>query len=485
MGGTLTRTSRALLAAGALGLVASQLISTNPAQAAETTGPGSAFATAAVLTVGPQYGGYALTVTAGTTSASYQEGEAQATSADLDFASSLASVTSSLPTISEVQPLSVDSSGGPSSETGGTQEVGTEAASVKGTPAAQSSLQLVALDLPGVIEVQGEANTSAAFGGGSRQGARAAADLTVELAGGLVTLDGLDWNATQSTSDTGTTATSTVKTSGTFTVGSIEVAGAKLPTADPSQLTGAIKTANSVLASTGIAVALPATSVDPTSGTVAVNGLDIRLSRSVISPAVNALLGPTADVEQKVNDALAAGGSGLSQIATYAGTGELVAGILLGILAGAGEVNLIVGGVSADSATAPPFTNPLGPSTVVDGDGSTPGTPAIATHSTSAPSGSQGDGTGTPTPAGRDTPGAAQVGGHGNPTADAQIPASRNISSDLIRCTTTSPSGHPGCWRGLAAAAAGGLLLVGIGLFAGEIYVSRRQRFRVLKENSP
>ena len=462
----LTRAGLGLLAVGTLGLVASQLVPGGPAGAAVVDGPGSALATASLLTVGPNYGGLALTASTGSASSSYLADEAQASSADLDL-SSLSAVTGSLPTVSAVQPLSVDSASGPSKETGGTSNVGAESVAVKDTPTSDASAQMVALDLPGVVEVEGRATTSAAYQGGSRQTAHAAADLTIQLAGGLVSMRGVDWKADQTSDSGGPVAR---QTDASFTLGSISVAGVALPTNSPAQLAVAMTTVNSTLSPLGITISLPVTSVDPTSGTESVSGVDIVLGKSVLSPTIASLMGPETQVEEQLNSVLAKGGQGLASVAGDVGTGELVGAIVLGILGGAGQVKLIVGGVSADSEVAPPFVNLLGPGSVSIGGSA----PPISSVTTPGPA----NAVVPQTVVTESAPSVAPTSGLTGPA----LPAS-TASHYLIRCTSTSPSGHPGCWRGLAAVGAGLVLFVGGGLFAGDIYVSRRRRLLMLKEN--
>jgi hypothetical protein len=451
-------------------LVAAGLTSPSSAAGSAVTSPGSAVASASLLTVGPSYEGLAVTVTAAESIASYQSGESQATSSLID-AASLSSLASSVPSLPITEGEYADSASGAATKTGGVPLLGTESAQVNPSPeSAASDTTLVDLNLPGLLSVEGRSGADVDYQAGAQQSASASSSLTVNLAGGKVVLDGLSW---QSTQQTGGSAGG----SSTFSIASVEVDGHALPVATAAELEETVTAVNRALAAYSLEIVLPQESTDPSSGTVAMGGLDVRLSRSALTNSLlGPLLSPLGTVEGEINKALAAGGSGLASVAGEVGTGELLAGLVMGILAGAGQVNLVLGGSSADTELAPTPISLLGNFGL--------GSDAIG--------GSSGVGTSIPPLSNASlpvssaaSPGATAPAGGTPPSASAPASAPQAQLTAVVHCTSTSPSGHSGCWQGAATWAASALLVVGIGLFAADAYVGRRRRFRVVKEVLP
>jgi hypothetical protein len=474
----------ALSVVGALGLVASQLVSAGPVLgAAATIGPGSALATATLISAGPAYGGLSITVSAGTTTAYLQAGDAQA-SAQILNAGSVSGLTGSAPAVGGLEAVTADSTRGKSTKTSGGPVVGTETVSVNPSPeSASAAAQLLALDVPGVVHVDAQASSGVSYSS-SGQTASSEEDVSVELAGGLVTLEGLRWETSQTLAAKRTTTSS-------FSVADVSLGGVALPVTSPGQLASVVGEANRLLATLGVQILLPETSTDPTSGAVTISGLDIRIGRSAITNALLApLQGPVGQVEKNVNAALAAGGQALAQVVSTVGTAETLGALVLGILAGAGQVNLDLGGLVADSEPPPDFVNPLGATAPVAG-GSIPSSampptlpPAVGTSGATAGSISGGlpntastmsSALGSPLPTGVSAGGGGAVGSS-QQAASARTP---------LRCTTTSPAGHPGCWGGIAQVVGAVLLISGVGMFIADAYTGRRRRFRVVKEVQP
>jgi hypothetical protein len=454
---------------GGLGLVSLELV---PAGAtAVPTTPGSALAQAKVLAANPQYAGFSLVVNAGQSSASYNGPEAQSSSQSLNFgelgsllsgANPCASTAGASP-FDTFNALTADSSSGASSTTGGNQVAGSEAVTANPSPEqAGATTSPADVNLPGLLQIAGQSTTQVAYVSGEEQSADAHTAMNVTLVGGLVMLDGLSWTASQHTGNQNVS-------SGTFTVTSLTIAGMSMPVGTPTQLAASISSVNHALVAFGISVDLPTESTDQTTGTVTVSPLRLQLAGSTLSNAILGKLLPTAGtLETAINKALATNGC----LSFAASSGELVGGVVLGILGGSGEVDLDIGGVSADTQAAVSFANPLGQGA----------TSPLGVGSSVASAGSS-------VPAETSTgPGAVNFSGQATTTTQP-IPTSSEPAVALgrsgpVRCVTTSPSGGPGCWRGVATDTSGALLVGGLALLALDFRQSRRRRFLRPKESA-
>ncbi len=315
--------------------------------------PGSASASSQFLTVGPQFGGFNLSVSAGQSATSLQGTDANASSQDvyLGLLGSTLGVTSPCTTptgpsaLCALSALTADTAGGASSLTGNPPASGTEAVSVNPSAPESASAETtpVSVGIPGLLELIGQATASVTYTVGKSQEADAKTIVSLNIGNGLVTLEGLTWTASQRL------GTSPVNTGG-FTVADIAIGGTELPILNEADLASAVSLANVALGVLGVTLILPTTSTDASTGAITVSALDLRLTGTA---ATNALLEPLLAqepaIEQFVNGSIASTG----ELATLAGDGELVGDIVLGVLAGAGQVNLYLGGVSASSTAAP------------------------------------------------------------------------------------------------------------------------------------
>jgi hypothetical protein len=230
--------------------------------------------------------------------------------------------------------------------------------------------------------------------------------------------------------------------------------------------------ANKGLAAAGLSLTQPEESTDSVTGTVTISPLELRIVGTAITNAVLGSLNSTETaLEEEIGKVLAAGGSSACVVvlASYVGDAELVAGIVEGILAGGGFVDLDLGGANADTQAAPDFTNPLGATSSGDTLGqSLPSFGGVTGTGSGSFSYGSGGTSSSSVPAVVPT----------TPTAPAHQLAAAAQPVALVHCVTSSPAGHPGCWSGAATVGAAALLVVGGALFAADIVRSRRRLIR-------
>lgn len=456
--------------AGVMALVASQLATTTAVADAPPTEPGSAFASAVVLDVNPQFGGLSLIVRGGQSTASYTGSQSVANSQAVNlgyvggllggpnncFSSKGPSSTASLDAL---QASSVTGASSASADNG------IEAVTVNPSPeSAGATTSLAPISVPGLLSVSAQSATHVSYAPGQDQEADAATTMNISLLGGVVTLNGLRWTANQ---ESGSTSAATAA----FTMTSVTVAGKTTSVASPAQVASAFAVVNKVLATFGLSLSQPAQSTDPVTGTVTIGPLKLRVVGTAITNTVLGALNPTETaLEEQIGKALVSGGNAcIAFFESSVGDAELVAGIVEGILAGGGFVDLDLGGANADTQAAPDFFNPLGATSSSDSLGQA--LPTLGAQ-TGGSGGSFGLGSGgLPTSSlGTGPPTTSTVPGHQSAAAAP--------SAVLVHCVTSSPSGHPGCWSGAATVGAAALLVVGGALFAADIVRSRRRLIR-------
>jgi hypothetical protein len=470
--------SLALVSGGVTALIAIQLPGLPPSAGADAppTQPGSAFASAVVLGVNPQYGGLSLIVRGGQSTASYTGSQAVADSqaVNLGYVGGLlngppsacfggGSSTSSTAALDALQAASASGASSSSADDG------VESVSVNPSPeSAAATTSLLPVAIPDFLNITSHAATQVNYASGQDQKADATATISIALLGGLISLNGLTWTATQESG-------STDESSATFSMNSVTVAGKTTEIDNASQLALAFTAVNKALQSDGIALSPPVESTDSVTGTVGISPLQLQLTGNTITNTVLGQLNPTeTTVEQEIGKALAAGnGACLVTIAGYVGDAVLVAGIVEGIMAGGGVVDLQIGGASADTEAAPNYTNPLDASGSALG-GSTSGqlVPPFGSGSGSTQGSVDSIGAGTSTAPN------TQSGGATNSVAPPQHSTSITAPVALVRCVTSSPSGRPGCWSGAATVAAAILLVAGGTLFATDFVRGRRKLIR-------
>jgi hypothetical protein len=461
---------------GLLGLISAQLVGGRVAVAradAPVAGAGSAISTASVLGAVPIVGNTNLAVSVGDSEASYQSDEARSSSQTLNLgglgvilANTPFCGTIALPSNKQPQPLTDDTVGGTPSSSNNLPGAGTEAVTAVPTPeSASSTTTPVGQVIPGLLTVVGQSTTSVAYLSSGEREASSSVQLALNIGNGLVELNGLTWVASQRS---GTTPLS----QGTFSAGSIKVGPTVIPAPSTAQLAGAVALANTLLHTLGLALILPKVSVDSATATVTVTPLEITVGKSALSDAViSPLIKQVSALETELNGQTVPGNECTNAkvlLANLANPSETVANVALGVFSNGGGFDLDVGGVTADTLAPPDFSDPFGSlslpalgsvlpplggslGALPPADSALPPTnPAASTSSTTIPPQSTSAGTGA--------------------------------LSSATHCTTTSPSGHPGCWSGDAEVVGAVAVVAGGALFLADLRKSRRSRRKTLEE---
>lgn len=469
--------------AGAAGLLFSQ-VALPSAKAADGVQAWEASANSAVVGVSPSASGVFLTSTIGQAYAAYDQTETQATSALVNLGGLGYAVASSpvcgfeLSLSQQPQPLTADSTNGPSTKTTQAQlapgvttppGTGTEQVTVSGRPeSAEARTYPVTQNVPGIVDVEGVAQSEVHYVDGHAQVASSSVSETLSLLGGVVKFNGLTWDASQQRSSGNPT------NSAGFSFSSISMSGVGLPIDIPGTvpLATAISEVNGVLGVLGVSVSGPSESVDPGTGGVSMTPLQVHFSGSAIdNQLAGPAVGPLTQIINLVNGQVTHGTDCsdvknlLGQLTTIPETGL---GLLLSGLSGSGAVDLYFGGASADTISAPLFSNPFD----VNGSaGATPlppvGVPAFS--GTAAASG------GPALPGGSAaSPGAGPLAVVAPGASVAPVAQRGSGTLAVVRCTTTSAGGGSGCWRGLATWAAAAVVVLGGGLLAADVVYSHR-----------
>ena len=474
-----------LLLAGGVSLALSQFA----LPAAKATGNVQAWeasANSALVGVSPSASGVYLTSTIGQASAAYDQTETQATSALVNLGGLGYAVASSpvcgfdYSLSQQPQPLSADSSNGPSSATAQAQlyprlttpsGIGTEHVSVSVNPeSAEARTYPLAESVRGLVDVEGVAQSQVDYVSGQAQEASASVTEDLSLLGGKVAIDGLTWSASQKRGASESTSQSA------FSYSSITLIGAPIPVSIPGSvpLSTALSKVNGVLGTFGVSVTAPTRSIDPGTGGVSMSPLQVHFSGSALdNELASPTVGPLTQVINLLNGQVTHGVD-CSKIKNLLGqlttTPETGLNLLISGLSGAGAVDLYFGGASADTLAAPSYSNPF------DFTGSLGATPL-------PPSGASGlPASGSPT-------GFVPASGVPSGSVSAPSPVSATIGSSsvtqrasraaVVKCTTTNPLARGGCWRGLATWAASAVIALGGGLLAADsVYSHRRPRPR-------
>ncbi|HEX4161361.1 MAG TPA: hypothetical protein VHZ05_02625, partial [Acidimicrobiales bacterium] len=328
--------------------------------------PGNATAQAQAISVAPTTGGLNYAISLGISISDYQNLEAQSLSQTIDLgaigtALEAAGCDGGPPQLNKknvpasVQAESVDgnqtlsNSITPASSPIG---VGLESAVVTTQPSATSNTLVSDITVPGgLLTVSGLTSSShtSIDNGNTRTSTASSAIGSISLKDGLVKLGNLVWTATQ---QTGSASAAT----GTFSIGSLSVAGIKV---DTSQLTSSstfnpqtvLTVINTALSPVGLNVQWPAMkTLDD--GTVEITPLTVGIDNNTLGQEV---IGTQLGQVQTVRSAIVNGLLGLN--CNFA-TPILVGDIGIGVLAGGGNLNVSLGGASAatnDLAEQSPF----------------------------------------------------------------------------------------------------------------------------------
>jgi hypothetical protein len=432
---------------------------------------GTASAGATALEIDPSLAQLNLAVQLGTSDADFEYSEAQALSQTLD----LGEIGSILTSPSCNSPATIKASDFPAAiqaeSTGGNQTlhsvaetslngtgagVGVEDASATQVPAGTSTTSIASEDLAGLVNIQG-ATTSATteIQNGDERVATATADLgTISIGNGLIALKGLHWVATQ-------TSGATSSSSGTFTIGSLSIAGLNIPinNDEASTVTTLINTA---LEPTGIQIDWPTASV-LSDGTQVISPLTIGIDNSALGQQI---VGSQLNTIQPVRNVLEQELLGISNctLQTDSQSALLIADVFLGVPSGGGDLNITIGGAKAVTGD-PVASSPFG--SVGSGDlGSDLGS-TLPTTPSSLPftEGTTDSGTTLPTTT---TPSTTPSG-----TKIKLGPVSKSVS-----CHSIGPAGG-GCVTPNSAVPVGIVGLVLLALLAGWDFVRQRRRARL------
>jgi len=451
-------------AAASLSLVGAALI----IPAASASGafiPGTATGISQAFALAPRTGGFAYTVTGGSSIADYRGSLAQAESQSANFGLIGTSLTAqgcdgSAPTVSPdqlPQPLIAESDKGNSSKSADQAGIaqsgvlaagGHETVSVTTVPSSTASFDGNNLTIPGVAAATGMTTSAAAelIPGKARTASADAAVGRLSLLGGVVVLDNLRWTADQR-SGAGAYARAS------FTAGDVIVNG-QTQSGSADQLATVFDAVNSVLAPSGLHVSLPV--VKKTSNGVTVTPLSIGIDDSTLGAAiVNPVLTASQPVQEQIQNIL----YGFS---CKFGTAFTVEDIGLSAVDGTGGADLVFGGVSAAS-DGTSYANPFG--NVSLGSGSAALGTASAPGSTTSTVGGL-PGTAPP-------PAAGAVGSV--PGAAPQLAGNSQTSAS---CASTSPAHWPHCSDGNALVV--GLLgLAAVAAIGGGDWLATRRRRRL------
>lgn len=315
--------------------------------------PGSAQAIAELIQVDPAVGNLALTIRIGTALAGHQNvgATSEARSVDLGFIGDILSregCSGGDPTIPPgALPESVfansadpDAAGG---RTGGVEGLVTSTARADATPASSAGSELAPLGIPGLAQIEGGRTAATSTADGHR--ASAVSEIgRLELAGGLVALEGLRWEAT-------TTLLPERSTTSDFSIGRLVVGG--VPVALPlTDVLAVVEDAiDPVLSLVGLEISFPrAVQAD--------DGVELTpLTVGVVpGPVRDGILGPILGALQPARSSIDDFLLGLDCAnATYL----TVLDVLIGAVTGGGYVAVDVGGVTVRSDLVD-FTSLLG-----------------------------------------------------------------------------------------------------------------------------
>ncbi len=328
--------------------------------------PGNATAQAQAISLAPTTGGLNYAIILATSISAFQQMEAQSLSQTIDLgaigtALESAGCSGGPPDLNPKdvpQPVQAESVDGnqslnstitPASSPIG---AGTEAATATTQPTANSTTEVANITVPGgLLTISGLSSSShASIDNGSTRTATASSNVaSISLAHGIVQLGNLVWTATQ---QSGAAQTST----GTFSIGSLTVAGVKI---DLSKFTSTgtfnpqtvLNIVNTALSPVGLNVQWPAQSTLP-DGTVQISPLSVGIDNNVLGQEI---IGSNLSQIQTVRTAIV---NALLNANCNFATPLLVGDIGIGVLAGGGNLNVELGGASAetnDQAEVSPF----------------------------------------------------------------------------------------------------------------------------------
>jgi hypothetical protein len=322
-------------------------------------GNGTGSAIALVYKVNPIFGNLSFGITAGESVAGHQNTGATAQSQSLDLGVigvtlAAAGCKGADPTLAaENQPQAVivrsDDPGAANGKTATEGGVISQSARATAAPYAQADTEIAGVGEQSGLFISGGKAT--ATSGIVKPGVRTATAVTdigkVNLLGGLLTLNGLHWEATQ---ETGAKTTSF----GSFSLGSINLAGNIIPL--PSNALDQVNTLKGVLNSLGLTITLPQARVEQ--GVGFVDPLKIGVIPAVARDnLISQVLGALQPVRESLTKAIAdlsCDGS-TNVLGNNGSTIVTVLDLALGAVSGAGSLTFELGGVQATTAAISGF----------------------------------------------------------------------------------------------------------------------------------
>jgi hypothetical protein len=230
--------------------------------------------------------------------------------------------------------------------------------------------------------------------------------------GGLISLNGLQWTAHESTG-------AQSSQSGTFSIGSISIGGS-LITIPANGLTTIVASVNKLLAPTGLHIALPTEQIGK-DGSVQETALAIGLDNSALGKeVVSPFVGSLQPLRTVLNQTLV-------KLDPTLGESDLILEIGLSILAGQGTLDLSLGGAYAES-DGTSYSNPLS-----GGSGTDSSAPPSPNGATTSGTDDLSQGLGSP-PSGLTTP-STQTG---TATPSSPKPSKLSLLSTSSSCESTS-----------------------------------------------
>jgi hypothetical protein len=405
--------------------------------------PGSGASSATVTKARLFYAGYTLQVPLGLSATTYENRQSRALGGayDLTAVTGLAGVEAP----EQVSPISVDSNAGDDTKTadaGPGAVLGHIALEARTVPASRAEVRLADVDLTGLVRIEGGHShaTAAVVDGNERRAAASVSVGAVSLAGGLIVLEGLQWEAVQRSG-------AAEQAEASFTLARVLVGGVPIAT-DVRDVVPVLAAINALLAPTGLVLEAPEV-IHRDNGAVDITALRVGLINSPLGAEV------LAPIIAGIRPLLLPAFEALAGIDGSLGLTALVADLGLGVADGSGGIEVAIGGATARTDDAV-FADPLG--------GVVPAAPELAP---AAP----GPG---PVVGGPRAVAAPVVGLPGTPGATELLPTS---PAGPARCVLVASPRRQGSCRGSNVAGAVGVVALAVaGLGVYEALARRRDR---------
>ena len=458
--------------------------------------PGQGSASAQSLAVAPHDGSLAVGVVLGEALAGHTNGVARAQSQGIDLGAIGTSLTGyncgsqSFQPDQIPQPLNAET-GQPGADSGISQQPdpskgssqpsfgSNEFVKATGTPYGEADTSFASTNANGFSVAGMSTKAWSGLVDGQREAGAVSDIASLNLANGLVKLGGLHWESVYPSGGS-------VQPHGTFSMGSLEIAGTPVPT---NQSLSALQSAiNTALGTVGLEVLLPQSSVNQ--GVQSVSPLQIEaVPNDTRDNIVNVPLNATESQQQQLFGGLENGVPGeptqLVQALCQSDTPITVAQIAIASVNGGGYLSAGLGGVSSSSSDVkvnPYSLNLLGPislggGTTLGAAGDTPDSSSLvgATDAGSGAGALSGGASGTPAGLSPSVAGSAPVGGSAG-TVGGGAAAAPSSGSQIS--TSPAASVHYAAGGPLLAIGLAGLGLLGL-LAEADRRMMRRAQYTV------